>query len=76
VPLWIERVRHYSDARRLERAARCAEVIGEKGDVILYRSKRDGETANAFNHLAEGLACLAFVPGGVTAFGLHFEATK
>ena len=33
------------------------------------------ETAAAFNALAEGLACLAFSPGGVTFYGLHFEAT-
>jgi hypothetical protein len=30
-------------------------------------------TAEAFNRLAEGLAIAAFAPGGVTAFGQHWE---
>jgi len=30
-------------------------------------------TAEAFNRLAEGLAIAAYQPGGVTAFGLHWE---
>jgi len=51
----------------------CAGVVAGQGDLVLYRSKRPGVTAEAFNRLAEGLACLAFQPGGVTAFGLHFE---
>lgn len=41
---------------------------------MLFRSKRKGETADAFNHLAEGIACLAFAPGGVRLFGSHWEA--
>jgi hypothetical protein len=30
-------------------------------------------TAGAFNRLAEGLAIAAYQPGGVTAFGMHWE---
>lgn len=74
VPLWIERVRGYSEDRRLERARECAQVIAEKGDIIQFKSKKKGETANAFNALAEGLACAAFQPGGVRFADLHFEA--
>lgn len=74
VPLWIERLRRKPWKYIMERAAFCGQVVAEKGDIIQFKSKKKGETENAFNHLAEGLACLAFAPGGVRAFGLHFEA--
>lgn len=48
-----------------------ATLLGEKGDVLLYGGKGCGE---AFTALARGLACLAFAPGGVNAFGVHFCA--
>lgn len=76
VPLWIEQFRPLSDAQRAAIAHESAQVVAEKGDVILYRSKRKDETAKAFNQLARGIAVLAFVPGGVTVFGLHFEANR
>lgn len=74
VPLWIERVRGYSEADRLARGRQCAQAVAERGDRVLYRSNKRGETAAAFNALAEGIACAAFQPGGIRAFGLHFEA--
>lgn len=73
VPLWAHRLRKLPWRAVEERARACAEVVAEKGDVILYKSKRRGATADAFNHLAEGLACLSFVRGGVRVFGIHFE---
>lgn len=47
--------------------------IGSHGDAIQFREK--GQTARMIDMLVDGLAVLAFCPGGVTAFGLHFEAT-
>ena len=76
VPLWIERVRGYSEERRLDRARECAQVIAEKGDRILFRGKKVGETAAAFNALAEGIACAAFQPGGLDFLGDHWEARR
>lgn len=73
VPLWVERLQHKSIAEILERARVCGEVVAEKGDIIQFKSKKKGATADAFNHLAEGLACLAFAPGGVTFLGMKFE---
>ena len=55
-------------------ALEASQVIAEKGDIILFRGGKKGETAAAFNKLAEGIAVLAFAPGGVRAFGMHFEA--
>ncbi len=46
--------------------------IGSEGDAILYYVK--GKSAEMVNILVDSLAVLAFVPGGVTAFGVHFEA--
>ncbi len=75
VPLWIEQFRSLTDEQRLAIALEAGQVIAEKGDIIQFRSKRKGETAAAFNQLARGIAVLAFTPGGVTCFGLHFEAS-
>jgi hypothetical protein len=75
VPLWIERVRSMTPEQRLARAREAGQIVAEKGDVLQFRSKKKGESANAFNALAEGLAVLAFAPGGVKFMGLTFEAT-
>lgn len=76
VPIWIDQLRSSTFEERAWRAHRCAEVVGHKGDIILYRSSKKGETAEAFNRLAEGVACAAFQPGGIKCFGLHFEAPQ
>lgn len=75
VPLYIEELRHKPMREILELARECAQVIASKGDLILFRSKKAGETAGAFNALAKGLACGAFAVGGIRAFGLEFQAT-
>lgn len=41
---------------------------------LLYRSERKGDTAALFNGLAFALAVCAYLPGGVTFCGQHFEA--
>ena len=74
VPLWIEKLKDYEWEYINERAKICSQVVAEKGDIILYKSKKPGGSAEAFNRLAEGTACLAFCPGGVTLFGQHWEA--
>lgn len=45
-------------------------LLGEKGDQVLFKGK---ETAKIANELARGIAILSFVPGGINTFGLHFE---
>ena len=74
VPLRIDELRRYTFEQRAILAEESAQIVTEKGDVILFRSKRKGTTAAAFNALVTGLACLAFQPGGVRQFGLHFKA--
>jgi hypothetical protein len=73
VHLWALRLRERSLDYILTRAKECSQIVAEKGDVILHKGGKKGETAAAFNALAEGLACCSFAPGGVTFLDLHFE---
>lgn len=54
-------------------AADAVEPVASRGDILMYRSKTRGATAEVFNHLAKGLAALAWSPGGVTFQGQHWE---
>ncbi len=71
VPMWITKVRSLSWEEKQARAKICAQVVAEKGDIIQFKAKG---TADAFNHLAEGLALAAFAPGGIKFLGCHWEA--
>ncbi len=51
--------------RAIEEARAFGKNLAAKGDLLLYRSRRDGETAALFNGLANALAVLSFLPGGV-----------
>ncbi|HEY4036839.1 MAG TPA: hypothetical protein VGL94_23015 [Ktedonobacteraceae bacterium] len=57
-----------------DRARVIGQDIAERGDMLLFRSKKKGETAEMMNELVEGLAILAFCPGGFTFMGLTFDA--
>lgn len=78
VPIWIHKVRQNGrvawEARMADKSAEWSQALAERGDRLLYRSKKAGETAELFNILAECLAHMAFVPGGVKSFGSHWEA--
>jgi hypothetical protein len=69
VPMHLWELRGASDAQRAEVGERCAQVIVEQGDVLLYGGKG---CAGAFNALARGIAAAACQPGGVTVFGRHW----
>ena len=58
----------------LETVRAFSEVLGAKGDMLLFRSKRPQEGADLFNQLARAIAVLAHCPGGVRCFGQHWEA--
>lgn len=78
VALWalkIKREAWPADKRR-ERASICAQYVAECGDNILFKSKKVGLTAEAFNRLAEGVALLSLVPGGVKCFGQTFDFSE
>jgi hypothetical protein len=52
------------------------QVLAERGDRLLFRSERKGETADMFVGLARALAILSFGPGGVPFLEEPFDALK
>lgn len=58
----------------LAHAQKSSDFLGEHGDALFYR--QPGKSADAANSTAQIIAILSFAPGGVDAFGLHFEAEK
>lgn len=73
VPLWIMEISSWSVERRMESARECADVVAAHGDDLQYGGKHCAET---FNKLALGLACLAYVPGGVRFLGDHWNVEE
>lgn len=74
VPLWIEEFKKlpWEEVSRLTMG--CAQIVAEKGDILMFGSKTPGATAEAFNAMAKGIAVLSFVPGGITFFDTHWES--
>lgn len=54
-------------------AENCANLLAEKGDLLMFCGKKRGETAMVFNALARGIALMSMCPGGVKVFGTHWE---
>ena len=55
----------------------CSEysiLIGARGDLLMFRGGKKGETAAVFNTLVKVLAVLSFAPGGVDFLGDHWES--
>jgi hypothetical protein len=73
IPLWIHKFRSLSEE---ERACMLDDLnksdFSLRMEYLLHRGPK-GETAEAFNDLAKGIALLSFCPGGVTCFGRHWE---
>lgn len=76
VPLYMADMRDWTWEQLEVCAHEAALVVASHGDDILYRGARQGDTASAFNALARGLAVLAFMPGGVTFLGEHYEGKQ
>lgn len=60
-----------------EQIGACRPIVtdlGERGDLLLFGSHKKGESAELANGLAHAIAVLAFAPGGIDIFGMHFEA--
>ncbi len=81
VPLWIEEMRAWSADRREHKAHELGKVIAygagaaALADPDRRATSKRGELGNAFNALAQGLACLAYCPGGIVFAGHHWQAT-
>ena len=60
--------------RDWDEARSFASVLACEGDGLLFKGHKKGDTARIMRGLIRALAVMAFVPGGVTAWGLHFDA--
>jgi hypothetical protein len=80
VPLWAERwrawLRLWEWERVVQRAQELSQIVASEGDNILFRGAKKGDSARAFNALAEGLALLSMFPGGVKFLGEKWEHKK
>lgn len=73
IPVWQHKLKSQPWEYLIERATEAAGIIASQGDLLIERPTK-GATAEVFNRLAEGVAILSFLPGGVTFFGVHYEA--
>jgi hypothetical protein len=56
-----------------------ADKVMERADeLLLYRGKKTkpGEIATAFNQVAQAIAVMSFVPGGITIFNQHYDGGR
>lgn len=72
VLIQFHEVRQRGPAERQWRGRSLAGYLGTHGAAGIFPG-RPGRAATYLTRLAEALAILAHQPGGVTAFGLHFE---
>lgn len=76
VPLHILKLKEKGgpDADDMRIAQETSDILGARGDVLLFGGGKKGECADQFNRTAAAIAVLAFCPGGIAIFGQHFEA--
>lgn len=72
VPQWQKEIAKNYDYYESQRDE-LAVSISSEGDSILYRSPN---TAQNFNKLACAVALMSFQQGGITVWGMHFQAQK
>lgn len=68
VPMWIFELEPKGEEYWMARKGVCAQEVAEKGDVLMYGSKKAGAAANVFNRLAEGIALLCLITKGPVPF--------
>lgn len=73
VPLWAHKLsqRSIEDIFNRDELEALQTRLWEAGEAVIYRV--EGKTADGFNALAEIIARLAFCPGGVRCFGMHWQ---
>lgn len=59
--------------RDWQEAIAFGDIAAYEGDNLLFKGHKKGDTARVMTGLIRALAVMAFVPGGVTAWGLHFD---
>ena len=74
VPVWQHRLMKLPWQEVVAQIEGTPQALGERGDILLFGGGAPGEVADLFNRTAKAIAVLSFFPGGVTAFGGHWEA--
>jgi hypothetical protein len=80
VPMWIEMMRPWHPERRVRKGHELVELIAYEQaiaamcDTEARGTIKPGGLTKAFNAIAQGLACLAYCPGGIVFAGHHWEA--
>lgn len=72
VPFWIEKIKMLSSEERYNRAKICGEILKTMGEAAIYKTDVPGSSKDAFNSLAEAIAIMSFVPGGIEVFGTRW----
>ena len=72
VPLHIIELRDRTPEQRVAIGQKSAGEVAHRGDVLEFGGHKRGVVADVFNHLARGLACGAYQPGGITFAGRHW----
>lgn len=75
VPLYIQRFLNRGGVTKEDflRVASYNDELG-RADNLFFRAKREGEIASFFNKVAESMAVLSFVPGGIELFDVSYES--
>lgn len=68
VPMWLIELAPKGEDYWMRRKDVCAQLVAEKGDVLMYGSKKVGAAAEVFNRLAEGIALLCLITKGPVPF--------
>lgn len=51
-----------------------SQLLSERADVMLFGGGKKGEAADLFDKTCFAVACLSFLPGGITFMGKHYES--
>ncbi len=68
VPMWLIELAPKGYEYWNKRRSVCSQAVAEKGDVLMYGSKKVGAAGEVFNRLAEGLALLCLITKGPVPF--------
>ena len=49
-------------------------LLSTKGEAFIFGTGKKGEAAKMFNEVAEGVALMSFLPGGIHIFEHHWES--
>lgn len=78
VPLRIDEIKRAGGPtdEDIRRVGEYATDIGARGDLLLFPGAKKGVATGLVNKVVDGVAVLAFMPGGVEMFGTRYEAGR